>query len=175
MLRRHICLSLILSFTCNFFAYFKFHSDWGRVIGKIKQNGLDCRDTASLIRISYVYLTGIWPQQWFTCSNQRLRVDSFATYAYSCRICRLEFFIAVRLKKKKIKKSIDQEYYRLLAGKCDSFTRMLQINLVPRALFPGFAGGAVSQWYGHPRVLGIPIPISLAFGDAQNADRFDFA
>ena len=25
-----------LSFTCNFFAYFKFHSDWGRVIGKIK-------------------------------------------------------------------------------------------------------------------------------------------
>ena len=39
---------------------------------------------------------------------------------------------------------------------------------------------AVSQWYGHPRVLGIPIPISLAFwaspvGDAQNADRFDFA
>ena len=39
---------------------------------------------------------------------------------------------------------------------------------------------AVSQGYGHPRVLGIPIPISLAFwaspvGDAQNADRFDFA
>ena len=30
----------------NFFAYFKFHSDWGRVIGKIKQNELDCRDTA---------------------------------------------------------------------------------------------------------------------------------
>ena len=43
------CLgSLILSFTCNFFAYFKFHSDWGRVIGKIKQNELDCRDTAPL-------------------------------------------------------------------------------------------------------------------------------
>ena len=37
-----VCLgSLILSFTCNFFAYFKFHSDWGRVIGKIKQNELD--------------------------------------------------------------------------------------------------------------------------------------
>ena len=54
------------------------------------------------------------------------------------------------------------------------------INLVPRALFPGFGGGAVSQRFGHPRVLGIPIPISLAFwaspvGDAQNADRFDFA
>jgi len=42
-----VCLgSLILSFTCNFFAYFKFHSDWGRVIGKIKQNELDCHDTA---------------------------------------------------------------------------------------------------------------------------------
>ena len=26
----------------NFFAYFKFHSDWGRVIGKVKQNELDC-------------------------------------------------------------------------------------------------------------------------------------
>jgi len=33
----------------NFFAYFKFHRDWGRVIGKIKQNELDCRDTAPLI------------------------------------------------------------------------------------------------------------------------------
>ena len=44
-----VCLgSLILSFTCNFFAYFKFHSDWGRLIGKIKQNKLDCRDTAPL-------------------------------------------------------------------------------------------------------------------------------
>ena len=40
--------SLILSFTCNLFAYFKFHSDWGRVIGKIKQNELDCHDTAPL-------------------------------------------------------------------------------------------------------------------------------
>ena len=38
----------------------------------------------------------------------------------------------------------------------------------------------VSQRFGHPPVLGIPIPISLAFwvspvGDAQNADHFDFA
>ena len=41
--------SLILSFVCNFFAYFKFHFDWGRVIGKIKQNELNCRDTAPLI------------------------------------------------------------------------------------------------------------------------------
>ena len=43
-------MSLILSFTCNFFAYFKFHSDLGRVIGKIKQNELDCGDTAPLRR-----------------------------------------------------------------------------------------------------------------------------
>ena len=28
--------------------YFKFHSDWGRVIGKIKENELDCRDAAPL-------------------------------------------------------------------------------------------------------------------------------
>ena len=44
-----VCLgSLILSFTCNIFAYFKFPSDWGRVIGKIKQKELGCRDTAPL-------------------------------------------------------------------------------------------------------------------------------
>ena len=35
-------------FTSNFFACFKFHSDWRRVTGKIKQNELDCRDTAPL-------------------------------------------------------------------------------------------------------------------------------
>ena len=37
-----------MSFTSNFFAYFKFRSDWGRVTGKIKQNELDCRDTLAL-------------------------------------------------------------------------------------------------------------------------------
>ena len=37
---------LVSSFTCNFFAYFTFHSHLGRAIGKIKQNELDCRDTA---------------------------------------------------------------------------------------------------------------------------------
>ena len=45
-----MCLeSLILSFTCNFFAYIKFHSDYGRAIGKIKQNELDCHDIALLM------------------------------------------------------------------------------------------------------------------------------
>ena len=44
-----VCLeSLLVSFASNFFAYFKFHSDWGRVTGKIKQTELDCRDTAPL-------------------------------------------------------------------------------------------------------------------------------
>ena len=33
-----VCLgSQILSFTCNFFAYFKFHSNWGRVIAKLNK------------------------------------------------------------------------------------------------------------------------------------------
>ena len=31
MLRRHIFLFRIFSFTCHFVAYFKFHSDWRRV------------------------------------------------------------------------------------------------------------------------------------------------
>ena len=38
--------SLSLSFTCNFLAYFKFYSDLGRVIGKIKRNELEHHDTA---------------------------------------------------------------------------------------------------------------------------------
>ena len=61
MLRRNIsgCHgSLILSFTCNFFAYFKFRRDWGRVIGKIKQNELDCRDTAPLTPV-LLYLLNV--------------------------------------------------------------------------------------------------------------------
>ena len=33
-----VCLvSLILSFACKFFAYFKFRSDWGQVIGKLNK------------------------------------------------------------------------------------------------------------------------------------------
>ena len=49
-----VCLgSLILSFTYNFFAYFKFHSNWGRIIGKIKQKELDCCDTGPLMEWAY--------------------------------------------------------------------------------------------------------------------------
>ena len=49
-------------------------------------------------------------------------------------------------------------------------------RLIPRAF--SFSNMAVTVIW--PRVLGIPIPISLEFlasplGDAQNADRFDFA
>ena len=52
-----VCLeSLLVSFTSNFFAYFKFHSDWGRITGKIKQNELDCRDAAPLKGYTFIYL-----------------------------------------------------------------------------------------------------------------------
>ena len=57
MLSRHICLSrsLILSFTCNFFAYVNFLSGWGRVkFGKINQNELDCHDTTPLTCMTFV-------------------------------------------------------------------------------------------------------------------------
>ena len=40
----------ILSFTSNFFADVKFHSEQGEVINKTKQNGLESRDTAPLGR-----------------------------------------------------------------------------------------------------------------------------
>ena len=56
----------MLLFTCNFFAYFKFHSGWGRVIGKIKQNEQDCRDTAPLMSpLSYGFFQEFW---WKTIS-----------------------------------------------------------------------------------------------------------
>ena len=45
-------------------------------------------------------------------------VDLFATYAYHCRICPMEFFIEFRPKDNK-------QFQR---EKCDSYTRMLQIN-----------------------------------------------
>ena len=50
--------------------------------------------------------------------NYIYRVDSFATYAYSCLICPLEFLIVFKLKNNK----------KIPAGKWDSYTRMLQMN-----------------------------------------------
>ena len=47
-----------------------------------------------------------------------LRVDSFATYAYSRRICLLDFFIVFKPKNSK----------KIPVGICDSYTRMLQMN-----------------------------------------------
>ena len=35
----------------KFFAYFAY-SDWGRVIGEIKQNEVDCRDTAPTTHVN---------------------------------------------------------------------------------------------------------------------------
>ena len=56
-----VCLgSLILSFTCNFFAYFNFHSDWGRVISKTKQNELDHCDTAPLKEVKITLFVCHW-------------------------------------------------------------------------------------------------------------------
>ena len=57
---------------------------------------------------------------------------------------------------------------------------MYVLNTTNTTSFPGSFSCPLSQRFGHPRVLGIPIPKSLAFwaspvGDAQNADRFDFA
>ena len=46
-------------------------------------------------------------------------MDSFVTYGYTCRICLLEFFIV--LSPKSIK--------RFPTGKCDIYTRILQMNL----------------------------------------------
>ena len=55
MLRRHICLESLTSWLISLL-YFKFHSDLGWVIGKIKQNDLGCRDTASLSCWDFVIL-----------------------------------------------------------------------------------------------------------------------
>ena len=59
-------VTVLLSFTCNFFAYFKFHSDWRRVIGKIKQNELDSRDTASLNLFTKFSCRAMFDNTWMT-------------------------------------------------------------------------------------------------------------
>ena len=62
-----VCLEfLILSFTWNFFAYFKFHSDWGRVIGKIKENEPHCRDTAPLRHKKKLSFKSVNVKKWIT-------------------------------------------------------------------------------------------------------------
>ena len=69
MLSRHICLSrsLILSFTCNFFAYVNFLSGWGRVkFGKINQNELDCHGTTPLTCMTFVSFN--FPLHLFFCT-----------------------------------------------------------------------------------------------------------
>ena len=48
MLKRHICLSWVSDFLIYMKFLCKFHSNWGQVIGKIKQNEPDRRDTAPL-------------------------------------------------------------------------------------------------------------------------------
>ena len=99
-------LDLFLSFTCNFFAYFKFHCDWGRVNGKIKQNELDCRDSVPLspklenssdlwknfgktklvYMVKWDLLLFIIPRTWLTNTAVRLlcltkELDDFSSFA----------------------------------------------------------------------------------------------
>ena len=64
--RMSLKVTVLLSFTCNFFAYFKFHSDWRRVICKIKQNELDCRDTAPLNLFTNFSCRTMFDNTWMT-------------------------------------------------------------------------------------------------------------
>ena len=57
---------VLSSFTCNFFAYFKFHSDWRRVICKNKQNELDYRDTAPLNLFTKFSCRTMFDNTWMT-------------------------------------------------------------------------------------------------------------
>ena len=66
--RMSVKVTVLLSFTCNFFAYFKFHSYWRRVIiiCKIKQNELDCRDTAPLSSFTKFSCRAMFDNTWMT-------------------------------------------------------------------------------------------------------------
>ena len=82
-----VCLGyLILSFTWNFFAYFKFHSDWGRLIGKIKQNKLDCRDTAPLKFVFCVarFLSMTWNLRTLLFHNKTKHANNTNTEIWQC-------------------------------------------------------------------------------------------
>ena len=81
MLRRQICLSRISDFVIYmyFFAYFKFHSDWGRVIGK--QNELDCRDTAPLKNESDLKKIGNNAWKWISLVSLVLGIITNSTKA----------------------------------------------------------------------------------------------
>ena len=84
-----------------------------------------------------------------------LRVDSFATYVHSCRICLLEFFFGFKRKNNK-------KYNYSLKELCSSsFSRKVQPRTVPRQIhqtnltfFYNFhkAGGEVVRcFYRHGR------------------------
>ena len=73
-----------MSFTCNSFAYFKFHSDWGRVIGKIKENELDCREVDVVIVVlklsgESVLLSGMDVEVFERGKNSRKRFTIYVT------------------------------------------------------------------------------------------------
>ena len=67
-----VCLDfLLVSFTSNLFAYFKFHSDWGRVTGKIEQNELDCRDAAPTPASSVVSYAAVFVSFYFHTTRRQ--------------------------------------------------------------------------------------------------------
>ena len=55
---------------------------------------------------------------WGLTNSFKCRAKLFGTYTYSCCICLLEFFVNFKPKNDK----------KIPLGKCDSFTRMLQMN-----------------------------------------------
>ena len=61
--------------------------------------------------------------------SYKLWLDSFAAYPYSCRIRRLEFLIVFKLQTVMKKCPV---------GKCDDYTRKLQINRPICKLSPGW-------------------------------------
>ena len=58
-----------------------FHSDWGRGIGKIKQNELDCRDTLPLSRL--LAKTKQQTEKLFPCKNY-LQNFSAKSHMWAC-------------------------------------------------------------------------------------------
>ena len=83
-----VCLgSLILSFTCNFFAYFKVHSDWGRVIGKIKSPHV--RESMTVLDSGFLPCGFRIPAQWIPDSKKGwipnfFCFNAFRRISFSC-------------------------------------------------------------------------------------------
>ena len=71
-----LCYLQVISFLS-----LNFHSDWGRGIGKIKQNELDCRDTLPLSRL--LAKTKQQTEKLFPCKNY-LQKFSTKSHMWAC-------------------------------------------------------------------------------------------